>query len=150
MDDRWYRRPPGVPDRTAAGGVVLRRDGERLLVALARDVTKSGLVLPKGSVEPGESLEEAARREIREETGLGDLRLERYLGTRERLDSTRTWWTTTHYFLFETDQVDARPPDPRHPAMVWMPLDDLRDLEWPEQRGLLEEVAGQIRRRPSE
>lgn len=48
-----------------AGGIVLI--GDRLVV---RRTASGDWVLPKGHVEPGESLEEAARREMREEVGL--------------------------------------------------------------------------------
>ncbi len=50
-----------------AGVILLRRDGSILL----QRRTDDGLWgLPGGIVEPGESLEEAARRELREEVGL--------------------------------------------------------------------------------
>ena len=38
-DDRWYQRPPGVPARTSAGGVVARlADDGRVMVALTREL----------------------------------------------------------------------------------------------------------------
>ena len=55
-----------------AGGVVVM-DG-RLVV---RRTSSGDWVLPKGHVHPGESLEEAARREVREETGLDVVVLDR-------------------------------------------------------------------------
>lgn len=48
-----------------AGGIVLV--GDRLVL---RRTDRGDWVFPKGHIEPGESLEEAAIREIREETGL--------------------------------------------------------------------------------
>jgi 8-oxo-dGTP diphosphatase len=50
----------------AAGGVVLR-DG---LVALVHRPRYDDWTLPKGKLDPGESFEDAALREIEEETGL--------------------------------------------------------------------------------
>jgi 8-oxo-dGTP pyrophosphatase MutT (NUDIX family) len=143
IDETWYVRPPGAKDRTSAGGVVVRRgeDG-RVLVALAREKGLDSLVLPKGGVERGEALEEAARREIAEEAGFTDLTLLTDLGTRERLDYNKRRWITTHFFLFATGQSSGKPTDPEHEyESVWVPLDgDLSGLFWPEQRALLAEA----------
>lgn len=56
---------------THAGAVALRRVGDGLEVLLIRP--RSGAqewLLPKGHIDPGESPEEAAVRELREETGV--------------------------------------------------------------------------------
>jgi 8-oxo-dGTP diphosphatase len=59
----------------AAGGVVLRRrNGGPAEVALIHRPAYDDWTLPKGKLNPGETHEEAALREVREETGL-DCRL---------------------------------------------------------------------------
>jgi ADP-ribose pyrophosphatase YjhB (NUDIX family) len=145
IDDTWYRRLPAAKERIAAGGVVLRQEDQRVYVALARELglvreaDVPPFVLPKGEVEPDETLEAAARREIREEVGLSDLQLMSKLGVLERLSYNKIYWTQTHYFLFTTAQKDGIPTDTQHhDAVWWFPLDDLPAMLWPEQWRLID------------
>ncbi len=146
IDESWYRRPSGVAEHTNAGGVVVRRERGRLYVALIREALLPALVLPKGHVEPNETLDRAARREIAEESGITDLTLVGELAVRERLDYEKQSWGKTHYFLFVTTQARGAPTDPvHHPEEVhWFPLDALPAMFWPEQRELLETNRGRI------
>ena len=57
-------------EQVSAGGVVFRRRGRVVEVALISVGEKSRWQLPKGLVGGGESPEQAALREVREETGL--------------------------------------------------------------------------------
>jgi 8-oxo-dGTP pyrophosphatase MutT (NUDIX family) len=57
-------------EQTSAGGVVYRRRGAEVEVALISVGEEGRWQLPKGLVGRGESPEEAALREVREETGL--------------------------------------------------------------------------------
>lgn len=58
----------------SAGAVIFRRDGERTLFLLVYSARNRVWGFPKGHVEPGESELDAARREIREETGIAIIR----------------------------------------------------------------------------
>jgi 8-oxo-dGTP diphosphatase len=59
------------PDVSAAGGVVLRRDGGGpTQVAVIHRPKYMDWSLPKGKLEPGEDWEHAALREVEEETGI--------------------------------------------------------------------------------
>ncbi len=59
------------PDRPVVGvGGVVVQDGRALIVKRAHDPRKGEWSLPGGIVELGESLVDAVRREIKEETGL--------------------------------------------------------------------------------
>jgi 8-oxo-dGTP pyrophosphatase MutT (NUDIX family) len=141
IDESWYRRPVGVPEHDAAGGIVARAEGDRFYVALVHESGLPLYFLPKGKVEAGENLEEAARREIEEEAGLSDLTLVGDLGERQRLDYAKRAWKKTRYFLFTTSQIDGVPTDRKHHyELEWHPLDNLPRLFWPEQQDLL--VAG--------
>jgi 8-oxo-(d)GTP phosphatase len=60
-----------VPDDTieASGGVLWRQRGAQLDVAVVHRPKYDDWTLPKGKVDPGESHEQAALREVAEETG---------------------------------------------------------------------------------
>ena len=60
IDSSWYVRPDGVPDRTAAGGIVARLENDTVMIALGQQDGYTDFVLPKGGVDPGESIREAA------------------------------------------------------------------------------------------
>lgn len=146
IDDSWYHRPPGVAAHDSAGAVVVRVDGDRILVALQREGPRRAYTLPKGHVEDGESFEEAARRETSEETGLRDLALLGPLGVRERLNFSRTSWKRTHYMLFlDTRETAPAVPGPAEFALEWFPIDALPEMFWPEQRELIEASREHIR-----
>ena len=135
IDESWYKRPPGVSDRTSAGGIVARIEDGQIYVALVGELGLAERVLPKG----GESLETAARREIEEEAGLSSLELIEKLGTRARLSYDRICWITTHYFLFVTEQIEGIPTDVEHHyELAWHPIEALPAIFWPEQRELIE------------
>ncbi|MCZ8511161.1 NUDIX hydrolase [Paenibacillus filicis] len=53
----------------SAGGVVYRRTGNELQVQMIQD-RYGKITLPKGKMEPGETVEQTALREILEETGI--------------------------------------------------------------------------------
>ena len=146
IDHTWYCKPCGIRERLTAGGVVVRRAPEGLLVALAREIELDGWVLPKGGVDPGEDLDAGARREIEEEAGLSALTLVRELAVLERLESERKFWSIIHYFLYETEQVRGEIKDTEHhPGMDWFPLDALPEMFWPDERELVERFRGTIR-----
>jgi len=146
IDRSWYTRPPQVPEEVSAGGIIFRFEGQQTFIALIQEMScSSAYVLPKGHQEPGESLEQTARREIHEETGLTHLKQLANLGSRERLSFCKTAWKITHYFLFSTEQVDGIPTD-LHKAykLQWFSIDCLPELFWPEQQKLIEENCDRI------
>ncbi|MBW7862971.1 MAG: NUDIX domain-containing protein [Candidatus Hydrogenedens sp.] len=145
IDRTWYVKPAGIYERLTAGGVVVRRATEGLLVALVREADLDGHVLPKGGVEPGESLDAAALREIEEESGLSQLEKLAELRVLERLESERKFWSIIHYGLYRTGQIQGEIRDPEHhPGMGWFPLFELPDMFWPDERELLESERGRI------
>jgi 8-oxo-dGTP pyrophosphatase MutT (NUDIX family) len=78
--------PPTSADVVqAAGGLVVRRHHGALQLALVHRPAHQDWSFPKGKLEEGETFDEAARREVEEETGLS-CRLIRFIGHTEYTD----------------------------------------------------------------
>ncbi len=108
---------------TAAGGVVVR-DGRVLVL---RRPGRGEVRLPKGHVEPGETAQEAAMRETREESGYADLAVRADLGTQvvEFDRDGQHIVRTERYFLMAPVGQALRPigGEPQfEPA--WLPWDE--------------------------
>ena len=110
---------------TCAGGIVL---GDAGTIALVRNRKDTLWFFPKGHVEVGESFEEAARREIQEETGLSSLEYVDALGsyTRPKIEKDGSNSTTIqkeiHMFLFSTDLHATLTPSMEIVEATWCSL----------------------------
>lgn len=115
----------------SAGGVLYRRTDGGIEVLLASRRTRSGdLVwgLPKGLVEPGESPEETAVREVQEETGFDGKVV-------DDLGEIGYWYVwdgvrvrkTVHFFLMEAIAGDASRRDREMEDVAWFPLAEAED-----------------------
>lgn len=108
----------------SAGGVVVRRMRGRPFIAVVR-VRDDVLALPKGHPEPGESSAEAARREVREETGLETSLV-------EKLDDIRYWYARdgdrvmkiVSFFLFRYRAGRIADHDHEVEEALWIPLEE--------------------------
>ena len=78
-----------LPSRTevvqAAGGLIVRRHYGELQIVVVHRPVQQDWSFPKGKLEPGETFELAALREVHEETGLV-CRLLRFIGHTEYVD----------------------------------------------------------------
>jgi 8-oxo-dGTP diphosphatase len=116
---------------TDRAGVLVIRDGRLALIQRQRD-GETYYVVPGGSIEPGETREEAARREALEELGvdieLGPLRI--CIDHQTRGAIQRQWYfeATVH-----TDEIAVsgpeltRSPDRGTYTATWVGLDELGD-----------------------
>ena len=124
------RKPPGATQtktEVSAGGVVYRREPDGVDVVLAARRTRRGELawgLAKGGIEADESAEEAAVREVREETGI-EAEIEASLG------ETRYFYVwedvrirkTVHFFLMRATGGDPNDRDDEMEDVRWFPLE---------------------------
>jgi ADP-ribose pyrophosphatase YjhB (NUDIX family) len=146
---RGRGRPTGrrlsLPPRleTSAGGVVFRRAPDGVRVLLIRDPYRNW-GFPKGHVEQGETPREAALREVREETGLHELRAVTELATIDWYfrDQGEPVHKFCHFFLMESLAGTVRPSQEEGiSACVWLtPEDAVRTITYDNARHVLHEA----------
>ena len=120
---------------TTSGGIVWRyanKDSKAVEILLIKD-TKNRWTIPKGHVEPNEPTDKTAEREIREETGLQDMKVLNWLGKvnfRYKRESTLVLMTMHIYLvkaLGDTNKLNGE---------QW-----LKDLQWLPANQAIEHLA---------
>lgn len=104
----------------AAGGLVFNNERQLLMI-----LRRGKWDLPKGKLDAGESIEECALREVREETGVTNLKIINFLGITEHsyFDS----WINedvkkeTHWFVMETTGENLLKPQTE---------EDIEEIKW--------------------
>jgi len=124
---------------TSAGGVVYRWDEDKPLFLLLGSNKRGVRCLPKGLIEIDEDEVITAMREVREETGVSRVKIKGKIGSIKYQFGFRskTYDKTVHFFLFETDQADARVGS-EHDFMEWLPYDQaLETMSYPNEKEML-------------
>jgi 8-oxo-dGTP pyrophosphatase MutT (NUDIX family) len=133
----------------SAGGLVVNRSGPVPQGALIGRLDRRGRLLwslPKGHLEGGESPEQAAIREVQEETGIRG-RVVTKLGVIDFwfvADSHRVH-KTVHHFLLEAISGELSNADVEVDDVAWVPLGDLPGrLAYDTERKLLAAITDQL------
>jgi len=137
-----------VETLVSAGGVVYRRVDGRIETVLCGRDNPLRWSLAKGTPGDGESLEETALREVREETGLE-------VQIQAPLASIEYWFTdwegevryhkTVHFHLMAPVGGDVTQHDPEFDVVQWFPADEaLKKLTYANEVGVLRQAMALI------
>lgn len=109
---------------TSAGGVVFRRTDLGVEVVICGRDSDGVWGLPKGTPDPGESLEQTAEREVTEETGL-QVRIVDKVGVVEYWFSREgvRYHKWVHHYLLEAVGGNTAEHDHEYDRVEWRPIE---------------------------
>jgi len=117
--------PPPTDVVQAAGGLVVRRRGGTLEIAVVHRPVHRDWSFPKGKLEPGETFEQAARREVLEETGM-TCRLVRFIGHTEYVDRKGRPKAVAYWVM--APEAGSFRPNGEVDELRWVTLEDATRL----------------------
>ncbi len=146
------RRRIPVRREVSAGGIVWRRGASGFEIAMIRPRGSEAWALPKGHIEKGESAQQAAVREVREETGLevsGALALGSVAYVFSWRDKRRGAITRVskrvHFFLMEFAGGNTADHDGEIDEVAWVPIDAaLVRASYANERALIEKARARL------
>lgn len=130
-----HRRRPVINEvvrEPTAGGIIFRhhpKDAKQIEILLIQDA-KNRWTIPKGHIEEGESAKETAEREIREETGLAEMKVLNWLGKinfRYRRVSSLVLMTTEIFLVKAEGNTDQLKPEDWMNGIKWFPATEALD-----------------------
>lgn len=139
-------------DQLSAGGVAYRGSEDGAVeIAIILTAPERRWQLPKGMVDPSETPEQAARREIREEAGIETELI-------DQLDVTEYWFTANHggvrrrihkhvrWYLMKYVSGDVADHDHEVAEARWVGVDEALDLlVFKNEREVVQKAAGMIK-----
>ena len=132
---------------TSAGGVVARKVDGKVQIALVGNSSRNTWYLPKGGLAKGETIEQAAVREVTEETGLRVRLVKpiRFIDYWFHIQGARVH-KTVHYFLMEpTGEGDFSQRDWENDRAGWFDLEDaLAVMTYENEKDVVKEAVEQL------
>jgi 8-oxo-dGTP diphosphatase len=140
-----------IEEPVSAGGVAYRLVDEQVEIVLCGRDSPLRWSLAKGTPDAGESLEETALREVREETGL-EVQIEEPIKSIDYWFSDRDAKTlyhkTVHFYLMATTGGDTDLHDPEFDVVQWFPSDEaLKILTYANETDVLKQALALISKR---
>ncbi len=140
-------------DQISAGGVAFRRNDSKLEIAIVCVKPKQRWQLPKGIVDPGESPEVTAVREVREEAGVETERLAlvetiEYWYQSVKNEKPVRYHKFVHFYLLKYRSGDVANHDHEVEEARWVSFEEaLEMLEFKSERDVVEKAQEMIEAR---
>jgi 8-oxo-dGTP diphosphatase len=138
-------------DQISAGGVAFRWQGSEPQIAIVSVKPKLRWQLPKGIVDPGESPQATAVREVREEAGI-DTELIKLIETieywyrSEKYGKPVRYHKYVHFYLLEYERGDVAEHDHEVEEARWVSFDEaLEMLDFKGEREVVEKARNMVR-----
>lgn len=131
-----------MPRERSSGAVIFRKFGHILYLLLKYTYKTTFWDFPKGNIEEGETEEETARREIKEETGLENIRL--VPGFKEKISyfyrrEGQTIFKEVVYFLAESQKAEVKISE-EHTGYEWVDFETAKSRLKDNSREVLEKA----------
>jgi 8-oxo-dGTP pyrophosphatase MutT (NUDIX family) len=142
---------PRVETPVSAGGVVYQTKGGQLETVLCGRSQPVRWSLAKGTPDPGETLEQTALREVREETGL-EVEIDGPLGSIDYWFADRDrdvrYHKTVHFYLMVPVGGSTEQHDPEFDVVQWFKTEEALDaLAYPNEVNVLQRALDLIAER---
>ena len=143
-------------DQVSAGGVAFRRAGSQIQIAIVSVKPSLRWQLPKGIVDPGETMQVTAVREVREEAGIETELIDlietvQYWYQRVQYGQRLRYHKYVHFFLLKYRAGDVANHDHEIAESRWVPFEEaLKMLAFKSERNVVEKAREMIERLPKE
>jgi bis(5'-nucleosidyl)-tetraphosphatase len=127
------RRRPSIKEvvrEPTAGGIVFRRNGDHVVEILLIQDAKDRWTIPKGHIEEGEEPKDTTEREIKEETGLAQVKVLNYLGKinfRYRRQTSLVLMSTEIFLVKALGDTNKLKPEDWMNGIKWFPAKEALD-----------------------
>jgi len=140
--------PATIKRHTSSGGVIFRKSGNGIEVALIAVKNKTAWCLPKGGIDKNEDPHATAIREVKEETGLsgevvdkiGDISYWYFLKKENSKIHKKVYFYLLRYTTGSTDKHDWEVDEAQ-----WFPIDEaIRKLAYKDEKEILRKAKEMI------
>ncbi len=149
MKDRNFENLPTM-EQFSAGGVAFRRRDESIELPIVLIIPEMRWQLPKGIIDPGETAEVAAQREVREEAGvetelLAPIGRTQYWFHADRQGVRTRFHKSVHWFLLRYTGGNVEDHDHEVAESRWVSVEDaLKMLVFKNEREIVEKARKMI------